>query len=128
MPGDGCGAGGEFPDGLAFFGAGAVCNGRGSRWDGEKTALVGSFAASGFGLHDMHGNVWEWVADCWNDGYAGAPSDGSARESEDCDSRVLRGGSWLNYPGYLRAAYRRWYDTGSRSSSFGFRVPRTLAP
>ena len=74
----------------------ANCSGCGSRWDDRQTAPVGSFAANGFGLHDMHGNVWEWVADCWNGSYAGAPSDGSARESGNCSRRVLRGGAWYN--------------------------------
>ena len=64
----------------------------GDSWD--YTAPVGSFAANAFGLHDVHGNVWEWVEDCWNGNYAGAPSDGSAWESGNCDGRVLRGGSW----------------------------------
>ena len=79
----------------------ANCDGCGSRWDNEQTAPVGSFAANGFGLHDMHGNVWEWVGDCWNDSYAGAPSDGRAWESRNCGRRVLRGGSWYNDPRYL---------------------------
>ena len=106
----------------------ANCNGCGSRWDNEQTAPVGSFAANGFGLHDMHGNVWEWVEDCWNDDYAGAPSDGSAWESGNCARRVLRGGSWSGDPRYLRAANRGRSDTGFRSGSLGFRVARTLTP
>ena len=58
------------------------------------TAPVGSFSANPFGLHDVHGNVWEWVEDCRNGSYAGAPSDGTAWESGNCSRRVLRGGSW----------------------------------
>ena len=73
----------------------ANCDGCGSRWDNQRTAPVGSFAPNGFGLYDMHGNVWEWVEDCWNGSYAGAPSDGGAWESGNCAERVLRGGSWL---------------------------------
>ena len=61
----------------------------------ERTVPVGSFGANAFGLHDVHGNVWEWVEDCWNDSYRGAPSDGSAWERGDCSSRVYRGGSWV---------------------------------
>ena len=57
----------------------ANCNGCGSEWDNQKTAPVGSFAANAFGLHDMHGNVWELVEDCWSENYDGAPVDGSAR-------------------------------------------------
>ena len=75
----------------------ANCDGCGSRWDDEKTAPVGSFPANGFGLHDVHGNVWEWVEDCWHGSYAGAPTDGRAwATGGDCERRVLRGGSW-NY-------------------------------
>ena len=106
----------------------ANCAGCGSRWDREKTAPTGSFAANGFGLHDMHGNVLEWVGDCWNAGYAGAPSDGRAWESGICARRVLRGGAWGNVPGSLRAAYRYRSDTGDRSYDDGFRVARTLTP
>ena len=101
---------------------GSLC---GDSW--EYTAPVGSFGANGFGLHDMHGNVWEWVEDCWN-GYAGAPSDGSAWESGNCGMRVLRGGSWNFNPRFLRAADRVRIFTGYRNLSYGgFRVARTLA-
>ena len=56
----------------------ANCDGCPSQWDEFKTAPVGSFAANAWGVHDMHGNVWEWVRDCWNRGYEGAPADGTA--------------------------------------------------
>ena len=92
----------------------ANCAGCGSRWDSRSTAPVGSFAANGFGLHDMHGNVWEWVEDCWNGRYDGAPRDGSAWLAGDCGKRVLRGGSWYHDPRYLRAANRSWNGTGLR--------------
>ena len=105
----------------------ANCDGCGSRWDNRQTAPVGSFGANGFGLHDMLGNVWEWVADCWSDSYAGAPSDGSAWTSGNCSRRVLRGGAWYGGARYLRAAIRLRSDTGIRDSSSGFRVARTLA-
>ena len=91
----------------------------------ERTVSVGSFPANGFNLHDMHGNVWEWVEDCWNDSYAGAPSDGSAWTSGDCSYRVLRGGSWYGGPRGARSATRYWNSTGNRVSYFGFRVART---
>ena len=94
----------------------------------EFTAPAGSFAANAFGVHDMHGNVWEWVEDCWNDSYAGATADGSAWRSADCSRRVLRGGSWNVVPWYLRSAYRFWITTGNRLVDFGFRVARTLTP
>ena len=88
---------------------------------------VGSFQPNAFGLYDMHGNVEEWVADCWNGSYAGAPTDGSAWLQGDCSGRVLRGGSW-DVPGMLRAAYRSGFATVVRRSFIGFRVARTLTP
>ena len=106
----------------------ANCDVCGSQWDGEKTAPVGSFSPNPFGLHDMHGNLWEWVQDCWNDSYEGAPTDGSAWTSGDCETRVLRGGSWDSGPVYLRAANRDGDSTGVRSNFIGFRVARTLTP
>ena len=93
-----------------------------------KTQPVGSYAANGFGLHDMHGNVWEWVQDCWNDKYEGAPADGRAWESGNCSRRVFRGGSWNNSPRLLRSAFRGWGVTGYRGIIYGFRVARTLRP
>ena len=92
------------------------------------TAPVGSYGANGFGLHDVLGNVWEWVEDCWNGSYAGAPSDGSAWETGNCGRRVLRGGSWIDGPGVLRSASRYRDTTGDRRSDIGFRVARTLTP
>ena len=62
-----------------------------------KTVSVGSFPSNGYGLHDVHGNVWEWVEDCWHDSYAGAPTDGRAWTTGGyCGHRVLRGGSWTS--------------------------------
>ena len=105
----------------------ANCADCGSRWDGARTAPVGSFAANAWGLHDMHGNVWEWVEDCSHDSYRGAPSDGRAWTSGgDCGRRVSRGGSWLSDPRNLRAADRRRNVAGDRRVVVGFRVARTL--
>ena len=104
------------------------CYGCGSRWDRKQTAPVGSFAANAFGLHDVHGNVWEWVQDCWNRTYAGAPADGSAWEQGNCNTRVVRGGAWGNKPWDLRSAYRYRVTTGLRSSGVGFRVARSVTP
>ena len=105
----------------------ANCNGCGSRWDSDGTSPVGSFAANGWGLYDMHGNVWEWVEDCWHENYAGAPRDGSAWTSGgSCGRRVLRGGSWLYIPAFLRSANRNFFVAGARVGGFGFRVSRTL--
>ena len=93
----------------------------------EKTVLVGSFNANTFGLYDVHGNVWEWVEDCWNDSYRGAPGDGSVWERGDCGRRVLRGGAWNSYPIFVRSAIRYWFYPGNRfSGEIGFRVARTL--
>ena len=93
----------------------------------RQTIPVGSFPANGFGLHDVHGNVWEWVEDCWNAGYEGAPRDGSAWGSAQCGRRVVRGGAWYYAPRLLRSAYRSWNFAGNRSSEFGgFRVARTI--
>jgi len=90
-----------------------------------KTEPVDSFAANPWGLHNVHGNVFEWVQDCWNSDYKGAPTDGSARSAGDCRRRVLRGGSWYKSPQYLRAAYRIGIADG-RLSLVGFRVATTL--
>ena len=92
----------------------------------ERTTPVGSFEPNGFGVYDVHGNVWEWVEDCWNISYRRAPTDGSAWLRGDCDHRVLRGGSWYNIPEGLRSAYRIRNTTGNRGSLVGFRVARTL--
>ena len=95
------------------------------------TAPVGSFRANGFGLHDVHGNVREWVEDCWHGSYAGAPRDGRAwlgNNGGECSLRILRGGSWLYYPRDLRSAVRNRLVTGNRINYIGFRVARTFAP
>ena len=103
----------------------------------RQTLPVGSFPANGFGLHDVHGNVWEWVQDCWNFSYRGAPSNGSAWENRESFLRVLRGGgflrvlrggSWFDKPWDLRSAFRLRVDSGVRNYFIGFRVARTLTP
>ena len=108
----------------------ANCDGCGGQWDREKegTAPVGSFGANAWGLHDMHGNVSEWVQDCYHASYRGGPADGSAWESGDCSQRVLRGGSWIDRPRDLRSALRDWNSTGNRIIISGFRVARTVTP
>ena len=92
----------------------------------ERTVPVGRFSSNAFGVHDVHGNVWEWVEDCWHDDYRGAPADGSAWESGECRVGVFRGGSWNFGPWDLRSAFRYRSDTALRYGSVGFRVARAL--
>ena len=96
----------------------------------KQTTPVDKFGvANAYGLCDLHGNVWEWCLDSWHETYDGAPIDGSAWE-DDNDSRILRGGSWVNAPEVCRSACRDRDDPGFRSSDLGFRfvlpAPRTL--
>jgi formylglycine-generating enzyme required for sulfatase activity len=108
----------------------ANCNGCKSEWDNKQTAPVGSFAANAYGLFDMHGNVWQWVEDCWHEDFAEAPKNGAAWKTactpDDDRRREVRGGSWNSEPGHLRSANRVSYDTGIRLNILGFRVGRTL--
>ena len=92
----------------------------------NKTQRVAQKRPNAFGLYDMHGNVWEWVQDCWHDKYSGAPTDGSAWMTV-CNERgqVLRGGSWGYGPEDLRSASRGWYAPEDRGSD-GLRLARTL--
>ena len=125
----------------------ANCSGCGSRWENDRTAPVGSFAANAFGLHDVHGNVWEWVEDCYESNYDGAPTDGSAWISSGCVNHVVRGGSWVAWqipqagrsarggswvyvqvPQPARSASRERYAKNNLRSFIGFRVARTLTP
>lgn len=89
----------------------------------QRPQSAGRLKANRFGLYDMHGNVWEWVEDCWNDSYNGAPTNGAARTSGKCEFRVVRGGSWGSGPGSLRLANR---SPGNRDYFVGFRVARAL--
>ena len=87
---------------------------------------MGSFKANAFGLFDTAGNMEEWVEDCYHDSYRGAPVDGSAWTSGDCDERVLRGGSWGDGPLGIRSAARKDEAAYMRPATSGFRVARTL--
>ncbi|MFC5510163.1 formylglycine-generating enzyme family protein, partial [Massilia jejuensis] len=91
------------------------------------TTPVTQFAPNPWGLHDMHGNVWEWVQDVMHDSYAGAPVDGSAwEEGGERARRILRGGSWLYNPRYLRSALRNGFSAVMANDIVGFRVVREL--
>ena len=100
--------------------------GSGCKWSGKSTAPVGSFEPNAFGLHEMIGNVWECVQDCWNAHYAGAPSDGLAWEKGECGRRVVRGGSWFYVPDIARSALRLSVLAGERTNYVGFRLARRL--
>ena len=99
-----------------------------SRWGGQTTAPAGAFAANAFGLHDMHGNVWEWVQDCPDRSDAAGLPDAGPDQAAACAARVLRGGSWSNLPERIRSASRSWLAADSRSFNLGFRVAREVAP
>jgi formylglycine-generating enzyme required for sulfatase activity len=127
-------AGSETP-----FGFGATISTSQANYDGNytygtsskgayfrKTVPLGSYPANNFGLNDMHGNVWEWTRDCWNETYSGAPSDGTAWTTGDCARRSVRGGSWNDDPRNLRSAARSWSGKSDRLNYIGFRVARTL--
>lgn len=89
----------------------------------EQTTPIGSFPANAFGLHDMHGNIWEWCIDHWHDNYEGAPSDGQPWLVDDPDHpRLLRGGAWNKDPEACRSAYRDRDLPTTRNKFIGFRV------
>jgi formylglycine-generating enzyme required for sulfatase activity len=94
----------------------------------QKTMPVKSFKPNPWGLYQVHGNVWEWTEDCWNDSYRDARADGSANTAGECKYRVLRGGSWFYFPSSLRAAFHNNSNPDLRNGSMGFRVARTLNP
>ena len=108
-------------DGRSTYGSGTLGIYR------KETLSVGSFPANRFGLHDVHGNVIEWVEDCLHTSYEGAPTDGRAWTTGDnCSRRMLRGGSWKNGPARLRSADRDWTMIERRDDDIGFRVGLTL--
>jgi formylglycine-generating enzyme required for sulfatase activity len=95
--------------------------------NGHRTVQVGSYLANAFSLHDLHGNVGEWVQDLWHANYAGAPSDGTAWITDgDHARRVLRGGSWSDAPQLLRSAFRLRGAPDYRNFNTGFRIARTF--
>jgi formylglycine-generating enzyme required for sulfatase activity len=107
-------------DGNYTYGSGAKGGYR------EQTTPVDTFPANPWGLHDMHGNIWEWCEDCWHERYTGAPKDGSAWLQRNCSLRVVRGGSWGSNPRDLRSANRVGIEPVNRDYGLGFRVARML--
>ena len=94
-----------------------------------KSHPVGKKKPNGLRLHDMSGNVFEWVQDCWHENYNGAPNDGTAWGEEgggDCGLRVIRGGSWGSRPRSVRSSSRGGYNPGDRSSGIGFRLAQDI--
>jgi formylglycine-generating enzyme required for sulfatase activity len=92
----------------------------------QRTLPADAFAANPWGLFNVHGNVWEWVSDCWTEKNAGNPGDGTPRLTGDCSWRVVRGGAWNYDPAELRSAHRYWNLPGNRNTGTGFRIARML--
>ena len=90
------------------------------------TSPAGTFTANPFGVYDVLGNVWEWTQDCWAESYGGASSDGRSRQIAGCENRVIRGGSWINGPTFLRSARRDRIPPDRRFNVVGFRIGRTF--
>lgn len=92
-----------------------------------RTVAVGAYPPNAFGLHDVHGNVQEWVLDCLDTGYVGVPNDGSAATGGNCaEQRLLRGGNFSHEPAQVRSAARAAAPQVSRHANVGFRVARAL--
>ena len=91
----------------------------------NRTQPVAGKQANELGLHDMSGNVREWVQDCYRESFVNAPADSRAWEQGDCVRRTIRGGSWYGKPPYVRTANRFWYATYFRNNNLGFRIART---
>lgn len=104
----------------------ANCRKCGSQWSGRGSAPVGSFDPNPWGFYDMHGNAWEWVADCWTPNHQGAPADGRVRRDGNCKTPVTRGGSWYYFPKLSRSAYRYKNARPVFSYNISFRVLREM--
>jgi formylglycine-generating enzyme required for sulfatase activity len=104
----------------------ANCKGCGGPYDAQRPAAATAFAPNAWGLYGVAGGVAEWTEDCWHASYAGAPSDGSPWRQTNCQSHVLRGGSWMNPPENLTVSSRNYYDGSVRYLANGVRVALTL--
>lgn len=105
----------------------ANCDGCGTEFDAKRTSPAGTFKANAFGAHDMLGNAWERLEDCWHDTYTQAPADGRAwTVGGNCSQRVTRGGAWLSDAPDVRSALRNWDLATNRKYTLGFRVARSL--
>ena len=123
------------PPGAGNFTGARDVSSSGRRWasgfagygDGHwGPAQAGTFQANAYGLHDLAGNVSEWVADCWHDGYRRAPDDGAAWLNPGCRTRVVRGGSWASSPAQTRSAWRAPVQADATNARIGIRVVRDL--
>jgi formylglycine-generating enzyme required for sulfatase activity len=112
-------------DSANYNGTSSYAHGPKGTWR-QKTVRVDSFEPNAWGLYNVHGNVWDWTDDCWNESNIGNPADGSVRTTGDCTWRVARGGAWNYSPNYLRSAFRYWNLPDNRSGVQGMRVIRTL--
>jgi formylglycine-generating enzyme required for sulfatase activity len=111
------------PDQANYNGHVAYGPGRKGVWR-KKTTPAGSFPPNGWGLHDMHGNVWEWCRDWWGEHYYSHSPTRDPQGSSTDDYRVLRGGAWESVPEALRSAHRNPVPPDIPSSGNGFRVVR----
>lgn len=123
------------PPGTGNFAGGNDVSPRGRSWNNAFVgygdgywgpAPVGRFAPNAWGLHDLAGNVSEWVADCWHASYRRAPADGAAWFNPGCRARVIRGGVWSGSPAQTRSAWRASMDSDMTSARVGFRVVRGI--
>lgn len=108
------------------FATGDALTEKQANFNTSGTVKVGSYQANVFGLHDMHGNLWEWVQDCYVDNYNDSPIDGSANKDSSGCKRVNRGGGWIDYPKYMRSASRKWDSPADWFSVIGFSLARAI--
>jgi formylglycine-generating enzyme required for sulfatase activity len=118
--------GAEITPGRANYDWRYTYNGSAKAQPARRTVATDAAEPNPFGVLQVHGNVREWVEDCWNETLSGIPRDGTARTTGDCTTHVVRGGSWADEPKDLRSAKRNWEVTEERRAEIGLRVARTL--